>query len=246
MDSRIEQLREWLAEREERVIVIVGHGQFFKRCLNRGFVQANVRVRVRVRFRVRVRVRAGSQAYGSGGANPTPHPNQANVSVLECSFSARSGFTLLAELHPAAEVAAQRVRDGGEGAPAGAQTAAPGGDGATEAETEAATEAARERVRDLSLLPPPPLQDERLDGASGLTEVALSEVTDAAAAAPAVAGAVEAGAEGEAAAGGQGAADGQGTADGAARAGAGAADVAESWWAGASLRALLPSCSVST
>ena len=53
-------------------------------------------------------------------------------------------------------------------------------------------------------------------------------------------------AEGEAAAGGQGAADGQGTADGAARAGAGAGDVAESWWAGASLRALLPSCSVST
>ena len=53
MDSRIEQLREWLAEREERVIVIVGHGQFFKRCLNRGFVQANVRVSVRVRGRVR-------------------------------------------------------------------------------------------------------------------------------------------------------------------------------------------------
>ena len=100
-------------------------------------------------------------------------------------------------------------------------------------------------MRDLSLPPPPPLQHERSDGASGLTEVALSEVTDAAAA-PAVAGAVEAGAEGEAAAGGQGAADGQGTADGAARAGAGAADVAESWWAGASLRALLPSCSVST
>ena len=74
MDSRIEQLREWLAEREERVIVIVGHGQFFKRCLNRGFVQAN-------------------------------------VSVLECSFSARSGFSLQAELHPAAEVAA------GEAAP---------------------------------------------------------------------------------------------------------------------------------
>ena len=219
MDSRIEQLREWLAERDETVIVIVGHGQFFKRCLNRGFVQAN-------------------------------------VSVLECSFSARSGFTLLAELHPAAEVAAQRVRDGGEGAPAGAQTAAPGGDDATEAETEAATEAARERMRDLSLLPPPPLQDERLDGASGRTEIALSAVTVAAAAAPAVAaaaapavataaapavaGAVEAGAEGEAAA------DGQGTADSAARAGAGAGDVAESWWAGASLRALLPSCSVST
>ena len=79
MDSRIEQLREWLAEREERVIVIVGHGQFFKRCLNRGFVQANVRVGVRVR----VRVRAGSQAYGSGGAHPNPHPNQANVSVLD-------------------------------------------------------------------------------------------------------------------------------------------------------------------
>ena len=61
------------------------------------------------------------------------------MSVLECSFSARAGFTLLAELHPAAEVAAQRVRDGGEGAPAGAQTAAPGGDCATEAATEAAT-----------------------------------------------------------------------------------------------------------
>ena len=53
MDSRIEQLREWLAEREERVIVIVGHGQFFKRCLNRGFVQANVRVSDRGRARGR-------------------------------------------------------------------------------------------------------------------------------------------------------------------------------------------------
>ena len=72
MDSRIEQLREWLAERDETVIVIVGHGQFFKRCLNRGFVQAN-------------------------------------VSVLECSFSARSGFSLQAELHPAAEVARVEV-----------------------------------------------------------------------------------------------------------------------------------------
>ena len=193
MDSRIEQLREWLAERDETVIVIVGHGQFFKRCLNRGFVQAN-------------------------------------VSVLECSFSARSGFSLQAELHPAAEVAAQRVRDGGEGAAAGADTA-PGDDGSTEA--------ARDRMRDMSLLPPP-LLDERLDGASGLTEVALTEEADAAAAAPAVAGAVEAGVEGEAAA------DGQGATDAAARAGAGAGDVAESWWGGASLRALLPSCSVST
>ena len=73
MDRRIEQLRSWLAERDEAVIVLVGHGQFFKHCLNRGFVQAN-------------------------------------VSVLECSFSARSGFTLLAELHPAAEVAAQAAK----------------------------------------------------------------------------------------------------------------------------------------
>ena len=193
MDSRIEQLREWLAERDETVIVIVGHGQFFKRCLNRGFVQAN-------------------------------------VSVLECSFSARSGFSLQAELHPAAEVAAQRVHDGGEGAAVWADTA-PGDDGSTEP--------ARDRMRDMSLLPPP-LLDERLDGASGLTEVALSDEADAAAAAPAVAGAVEAGTEGEAAP------DGQGATDAAARAGAGAGDVAESWWGGASLRALLPSCSVST
>ena len=138
----------------------------------------------------------------------------------------------MARVEPAAEVAAQRVRDGGEGAAAGGE-AAPGDDGATEA--------ARDSMRDMSLLPPP-LLDERLDGASGLTELALTEVADAAAAAPAVAGAVEAGAEGEAAA------DGQGATDAAARAGAatGASEVAESWWGGASLRALLPSCSVST
>ena len=122
------------------------------------------------------------------------------------------------------------MRGGCEGAAAGGE-AAPGDDGSTEA--------ARDRMRDMSLLPPP-LLDERLDGASGLTEVALTEEVDAAAAAPAVAGAVEAGAEGEAAA------DGQGATDAAARAGAGAGDVAESWWGGASLRALLPSCSVST
>ena len=71
---------------------------------------------------------------------------QANVSVLECSFSARSGFSLQAELHPAAEVAAQRVHDGGEGAAVGADTA-PGDDGSTEP--------ARDRMRDMSLLPPP-------------------------------------------------------------------------------------------
>ena len=146
----------------------------------------------------------------------------------------------VARVEPAAEVAAQRVRGGGEGAAAGSE-AAPGDDGATEA--------ARDSMRDMSLLPPP-LLDERLDGASGLTEVALTEVAltevaDAAAAAPAaaapaVAGAGEAGAEGEAAA------DGQGATDAAARAGAGASEVAESWWGGASLRALLPSCSVST
>ena len=143
----------------------------------------------------------------------------------------------VARVEPAAEVAAQRVHGGGEGAAAGSE-AAPGDDGATEA--------ARDSMRDMSLLPPP-LLDERLDGASGLTEVALTEVADAAAAAPAaaapaVAGAVEPGAEGEAAA------DGQGATDAAARAGAatGASEVAESWWGGASLRALLPSCSVST
>ena len=66
LDARIEQLRDWLAERDESVIVLVGHGQFFKRCLQRSFVQAN-------------------------------------VSFLECSFSARDGFSLQAEMHPAAE-----------------------------------------------------------------------------------------------------------------------------------------------
>ena len=66
LDARIEQLRAWLAARDESVIVLVGHGQFFKRCLHRGFVQAN-------------------------------------VSILECSFSARDGFCLQAEMHPAAE-----------------------------------------------------------------------------------------------------------------------------------------------
>ena len=71
MDSRIEQLREWLAEREERVIVIVGHGQFFKRCLNRGFVQANVRVRVRVRFRVGLGLGPGHKPMGAGALTLT-------------------------------------------------------------------------------------------------------------------------------------------------------------------------------
>ena len=189
MDSRIEQLRSWLAERDETVIVIVGHGQFFKRCLNRGFVQAN-------------------------------------VSVLECSFSAHSGFLLQAELHPAAEVAARRVHEGGEGAAAGEEIAS--GDGGP-------MQAVRDRMRDMTLLPllPPPLLDERLDGVSGLTEVA--DIT-----APAVASAVEMGTEGEAAA------DGQGATGAVTLAGAGAGGVAESWWGGASLRALLPSCSVST
>ena len=44
IDQRIEDVVTWLASREERVIALVGHGQFFKRCLGSGRVQQNVEV----------------------------------------------------------------------------------------------------------------------------------------------------------------------------------------------------------
>ena len=181
MDSRIEQLRSWLAERDEAVIVLVGHGQFFKHCLNRGFVQAN-------------------------------------VSVLECSFSARSGFALEAELHPAAEVAAQRV-DGAGGA--GVADALRG-------------------MRDVRL--------DGVDGMRVVAAQAAEAVGAPEAAPPAEAAAVEEAGAADGAADGKGEGEGEGegadgnpasdakpgSAEGAGRAGG----VAESWWGGSSLRAL--------
>ncbi len=44
MDQRIELLREWLANRDESVIALVGHGQFFKRCLGAPRVMENIEV----------------------------------------------------------------------------------------------------------------------------------------------------------------------------------------------------------
>ena len=44
IDQRIEDVVGWLASREERVIALVGHGQFFKRCLGSRRVQQNVEV----------------------------------------------------------------------------------------------------------------------------------------------------------------------------------------------------------
>ena len=44
LDRRIDALRQWLGTRDERVIALVGHGQFFKRALGKGSVQNNVEI----------------------------------------------------------------------------------------------------------------------------------------------------------------------------------------------------------
>ena len=44
LDGRIAELRAWLDRREERVIALVGHGQFFKRALGLPRSQPNVSV----------------------------------------------------------------------------------------------------------------------------------------------------------------------------------------------------------
>ena len=44
MDSRIQSLCQWLDERDEKVIALVGHGQYFKRLQRAGEVQPNVSV----------------------------------------------------------------------------------------------------------------------------------------------------------------------------------------------------------
>ena len=44
LDARIAEVRRWLDSREERVIALVGHGQFFKRCLKAPGVQHNVSI----------------------------------------------------------------------------------------------------------------------------------------------------------------------------------------------------------
>ena len=44
LDARIREVHDWLGSREERVVALVGHGQFFKRCLGAEAVQPNVSV----------------------------------------------------------------------------------------------------------------------------------------------------------------------------------------------------------
>ena len=44
LDSRIKQANEWLRGRPEEVIVMVGHGQYFRRWLGLGYTQTNVHV----------------------------------------------------------------------------------------------------------------------------------------------------------------------------------------------------------
>ena len=44
MDQRIVNLQRWLATRDETVIALVGHGQFFKRCLGASQVLQNVAI----------------------------------------------------------------------------------------------------------------------------------------------------------------------------------------------------------
>ena len=185
LDARIEQLCAWLAERDESVIVLVGHGQFFKRCLHRGFVQAN-------------------------------------VSILECSFSARDGFSLQAEMHPAAEAAstaAPHVARAGEAADAtsggcgGVGDGAWGAGGAEGAGSGAADATAGDGLRGLGASGPP-ASTTPAPGAPGFA------VEAAPAAAPA-------------AAGGGAAPTAATTADDAA--------TADGWWGAASLRALYTS-----
>mmetsp|Transcript_83640 Transcript_83640/g.166994 ORF Transcript_83640/g.166994 Transcript_83640/m.166994 type:complete len:209 (-) Transcript_83640:331-957(-) len=44
MDQRIAALAEWLNSRQEHVIALVGHGQYFKRCLGLQRVQHNIEI----------------------------------------------------------------------------------------------------------------------------------------------------------------------------------------------------------
>jgi broad specificity phosphatase PhoE len=44
LDRRIDAVQRWLRTREERVIALVGHGQFFKRALGNADVQNNVEI----------------------------------------------------------------------------------------------------------------------------------------------------------------------------------------------------------
>ena len=44
LDARVAAVRQWLDGREEKVIALVGHGQFFKRCLGARGVQPNVAI----------------------------------------------------------------------------------------------------------------------------------------------------------------------------------------------------------
>ena len=49
LDARIRQVRDWLEARPETVIALVGHGQFFKRCIDAPGVQPNVSI-IRTKF----------------------------------------------------------------------------------------------------------------------------------------------------------------------------------------------------
>ena len=44
LQARITQVREWLDSRPEGVVALVGHGQFFKHCINAPNVQPNVSI----------------------------------------------------------------------------------------------------------------------------------------------------------------------------------------------------------
>ncbi len=44
LDARIENVCQWLSSREETVVALVGHGQFFKRCLGASRVQRNIEI----------------------------------------------------------------------------------------------------------------------------------------------------------------------------------------------------------
>ena len=63
MDARIDEVKSWLDGRQEKVIALVGHGQFFKRCMGK----------------------ERPPGMGSGEV-------QANVSIIKCTYSATAGF----------------------------------------------------------------------------------------------------------------------------------------------------------
>jgi phosphohistidine phosphatase SixA len=44
LERRVEAVREWICTRNEQVIALVGHGQFFKRALGNGATQNNVEI----------------------------------------------------------------------------------------------------------------------------------------------------------------------------------------------------------